>query len=199
MSDLLHKLENNEQVLLMHLAGELPAQDSAEVQRMLATDAGLRSMLDALRELDRGTADRLAVADAGRDPAAEEASVRRTLREMRRHQLEQSLRPTIDEAPASPRRYPWWIYSGGGVAAAVVILLGLWGLNVIDVMNVKDGSGPMAHVEPQPEALPNDVVMAELVRSLGGSQRVSSAEDEANRHVEALQTEQEALALFGAM
>lgn len=196
MSNLLHKLENNEQVLLMYLGDELPREDHAEVQRMLGTDAGLRAMLGELSGLRELTLGRLALLDAAPDAAAEEASVRRTLREMRRYQTEQSLRPTIDEAPVPGRRYPWWVYSAGSIAAAVVILLGLWGLNVIDVLDTRPTT-PIVNND-QSDALPRDVIMAELERSLGGWQ-ASAEETEAGRHVEALQAEENALALFGSM
>ena len=72
MSNLLHKLENNEQVLLMYLGDELPPEEHAEVQRMLGTDAGLRAMLDELSGLRELTLGRLAVLDAVPDAAAEE-------------------------------------------------------------------------------------------------------------------------------
>lgn len=196
MSNLLHKLENNEQVLLMYLGGELPPQDAAEVQRMLDTDAGLRAMLVEMEAVHEQTVDHLALLDAAPDPAAEEASIRRTLREMRRFQTEQALRPVREEQPASVRRYPWWMYSAGSVAAAVIIMLGLWGMGVIDVL---DKTRPGGNGTQVVEGVSQEVLVAELQRSFGGNRHVAWAGDEAEDHIRALEADEEVLALFGSM
>ena len=65
MSSLLQQLENNEAVLLMYLADELPAEDRAEVEQMLATDAGMRAALESLRDVTRRVDEGLAAADRG--------------------------------------------------------------------------------------------------------------------------------------
>jgi hypothetical protein len=51
MGSLLQQLENNEAVLLMYLADELPAEDRLEVEQLLARDAGLRAELERLRDM----------------------------------------------------------------------------------------------------------------------------------------------------
>jgi anti-sigma factor RsiW len=193
MSSLLQQLENNEQVLLMYLAGELPAQDRAEVQRMLGNDAGLRAMLEELSDLDGQLQGDLAGLAGRTGPAAGEASIRRTIRQMRRRQVEQALRPQADEQPAATRRYPWWMYSAGAAAAAVVILVGLWGVGVIDVL---DTHRPSVVLD---DSTVQDVVLAELQRSLGGGLHAWQIEDEVERHLVALQVEDDVLALFGGL
>src|SRR5688572_19642100 len=63
MSTLLQHL-NNESILLMYLAGELPAEDRAEVEQMLAGDPRLRDELEQLRAAYEGVGSALAEADA---------------------------------------------------------------------------------------------------------------------------------------
>ena len=41
MSELLHNLENNQAILLMYLADELPAEDRREIDQLLLVDASL--------------------------------------------------------------------------------------------------------------------------------------------------------------
>src|SRR5689334_12962960 len=50
MPSLLQQLENNDAVLLMYLADELPADASIGVEQMLASDPSLRAVLEKLRE-----------------------------------------------------------------------------------------------------------------------------------------------------
>lgn len=75
MTSYLQQLENNEAILLMYLAGELPESDRAEVEQMLGSDARLRADLailrqtqelafDALESLDELPRPRLATGDA---------------------------------------------------------------------------------------------------------------------------------------
>ena len=50
MNSLLHELQNNEAILLMYLANELPPQDREEVEHMLDRDANLRLELAKIQE-----------------------------------------------------------------------------------------------------------------------------------------------------
>ena len=61
----LEKLENNEFILLMYLADELPAEDKAEVDQLLATDRGLRAQWVELRAAQSGFSERLGAAGRG--------------------------------------------------------------------------------------------------------------------------------------
>ena len=61
---MLEQLENNEFVLLMYLAGELPAEDRVEVEAMLSTDPILRAELDRLQSAQEAIGDALARLDA---------------------------------------------------------------------------------------------------------------------------------------
>lgn len=131
MSSMLEHLENNEAILLMYLAGELPAQDRLEVEHMLAGDACLRAELQRLRELDDSLACRLLSAETA--PARQEMAIRRTLREMRRYQLQLQARPVAAVA-SQPwwQRAPSWAYPMAAAAAVIFLLLGLWGLGAFE-------------------------------------------------------------------
>jgi hypothetical protein len=127
VSNLLRQLENNEAVLLMYLADELPPEDRAEVARMLAADAGMRAELERMREAYDGFAGAMPALDrATRLPVPEAVGVRRVVREMRQWQTRRLAR-----LPASPPdiglRYPWWAYPLAAAASIVNAYLVWWG------------------------------------------------------------------------
>jgi hypothetical protein len=133
MASILQQLENNEAILLMYLADELPSEDRLEVEQMLRNDAGLRAMLDRLRETQRGSMSFLGELDAAIPLPDEDGAVRRLIRTMRKRQLELAARPA-EAPPAAPlhKRLPAWAYPIVSVAAAIIIALGLWGVGVFD-------------------------------------------------------------------
>ncbi len=133
MKSLLHILQDSESVLLMHLAGELPPEDQAEVDAMLATDAGLRHQLEILRashdqvsatfaQADQAVAHRIAVTTARKqaDRAIAAWSVRRTLQ-------------PLAVAPRSPLRQ-WLVYTA---SAAAVIALATAGFVIFSTPEVR--------------------------------------------------------------
>ena len=75
MPSLLQQLENNEAVLLMYLADELPTDDLAEVEQMLANDPGLRAELESLRAAHATVLDGLHELDHQSLPAVSDAVV----------------------------------------------------------------------------------------------------------------------------
>ncbi len=126
---MIESLENNEVVLLMYLANELPPVDRAEVTQMLASDANLRATLRQLESAHDGIEKGLRRLDASAHHAAsaEDAAVRRVLRAMTR-QLATPAR--IVSTPVSePRRltYPWWTYPTSAAAAILLAFLTWWG------------------------------------------------------------------------
>lgn len=134
MQNLLEQLENNEVVLLMYLAGELPDEDREEVSALLATDKGLRDELENLRATMADANALIGVADShGRLPIAESVAVRNTLRSMRRWRLEHPPRmeqPTVDKG----LRYAWWLYPSSAAAMLLIAALVWWGVrNDVDV------------------------------------------------------------------
>ncbi|MGD0541535.1 MAG: hypothetical protein ABSB33_08455, partial [Tepidisphaeraceae bacterium] len=64
MKDSVQNLEGNEAILLMYMADELPQADRLEVERMLATDAGLRGELEILRQTQKLAYDSLKTLDS---------------------------------------------------------------------------------------------------------------------------------------
>ncbi|HEY1922466.1 MAG TPA: hypothetical protein VGG44_06845 [Tepidisphaeraceae bacterium] len=70
MKSLLLELENNEAILLMYMADELPTSDRLEVEQMLASDPTLRAELDILRQTQQLAFDSLQTLDSVSRPAA---------------------------------------------------------------------------------------------------------------------------------
>jgi len=108
MSNLLHELENNEAILLMYLAGELPEEDRVEVEQMLASDAALRAELLELAALQDELTGVLARADGSGDQPRREAVVRQVSRAMTAARL-QPLAPKTapTQAPRFRLRIAW--------------------------------------------------------------------------------------------
>jgi hypothetical protein len=131
MPTLFQQLENNESMLLMYLAGELPPEDVQEVEQMLARDGGLRAELASIRAAQdvvfAGLAD-LDRAEAGLPSAkaAQAASVRNVERMMRQWQADR-----LKIAPAAPTRrwmqMPGWTYPAAAVASVLIGALIYWG------------------------------------------------------------------------
>ena len=160
MSDMLSQLDR-ESRLLMYLAGELDPPDMAEMERLLAADAQLRRELELLIAL-HGRIDGI----LGGAVKADEACVQRTLRALRR----QSLAGPVEAAPsrASPRRRRAVIgYSLFAAAAAIALVIGLWGLDVFD---------------PAPRNLIDGAEAGDLALAGQSSPKL----DEADEHVRAL-------------
>src|SRR5258708_999678 len=123
---MLHELENNEAVLLMYVAGELPPDDRAEVEQLLASDAGLRAELEQLRDTHAQVKQ---VLESAQGPSiSEETAVRQTLRAMLRFQLEQRDKPAApaDEMPRR-LRLPNWTYPFAAAAMLIIAYVAWWG------------------------------------------------------------------------
>jgi hypothetical protein len=127
MTSLLHQLENNEAILLMYVADELSAEDRAEVEQMLGSDAGMRAELERLRAVREAAMAALASADeATRLPVSENVAVRRVMRMMRQWQIDHAQAPP-PEATVSELRFPWWSYPLTTAAAVLIAFLVWWG------------------------------------------------------------------------
>lgn len=130
MPHLLERLENNEAVLLMYLAGELPAEDQAEVEQMLTTDVQLAAELVRLRATIIDHEAMLRGADAqSRLPVAESVAVRNTLRRMRQWRLEHPKQPAAPMVKPG-LAYPWWAYPTSAAAMLLLAMLVWWGFRV---------------------------------------------------------------------
>lgn len=115
---LLEQLDNNEAILLMYLAGELPESDRAEVQQMLSRDAALRDQFAQLAALQDSVSSVIAQADTRSLHARREAAARQFARDFA------SFTPATVAAAPQPshhrNRLGWLRYP---VAAAAILLL----------------------------------------------------------------------------
>ena len=131
MSSLIHELDLDG-LMLMHVAGELPAEDAAEVAQLLSTDAGLRERLAAVgRDVAAGEA-ALAAADhvdpPAASPSASSVALRKVDRAVRQWHVDRAV-GRQSTAPAGERqpRFPAWAYPAAAAAAVVVGTLSWWG------------------------------------------------------------------------
>jgi hypothetical protein len=155
MSNLLHELENNEAILLMYLAGELPEEDRVEVEQMLASDPALRAELADLAALHDELTGVLAQADGSGDQPRREAVVRQVSRAMTAARL-QPIR--TNSAPAQAARFrlriAWWAYP---IAAAALLVVGIMLLSdnrPVNLPSPHPDRGPYVQeiIEQQPTA-----------------------------------------------
>jgi len=126
---LLHQLENNEGVLLMYLAGELPAQDRGDVEQMLAADPGMRAELERLRETVGQVETALAALDASdRLPMSADVAARRVGRMASQWNAERLVAEAAAAAARAqrPHRVSKWAYPAAAIAACALISWGIW-------------------------------------------------------------------------
>ena len=128
MASLIHEIENNESLLLMFLSGELPPEDHADVQQMLAGDAGLRAELSRLQASYDFAMDSLTRLDADRAAAAGEShAIRQARRAMKQWQVDRLNRQPM-QAPAARRHIPAWVYPSAVAAMLLIGTLTYWGI-----------------------------------------------------------------------
>jgi anti-sigma factor RsiW len=148
---------NKKSLLLLYLAGELPAEEREQVDRMQATDATLRAELEKLSGAVDSFESGMALLDA-RPVPAESLMVRRIGSAMRRH-----IADRLVEAEPAPARRNWnasrWAWPAAA-AAILVVSLGYWGMQpdgrvknpAINNGIVKVPRVPGNPVTPTPEA-----------------------------------------------
>jgi len=197
MSELTDQLQSNrEAVLLLYLADELPGADRAELERILSSDSGLRMELEGVRELQAAVAGGLEQMDVARPlHVSEEVSTRRVMREIRRFQLELSSRAPVQLEASSLRSWPKWVYPVGAAAAAIVMVLGLWGVGVIDFQPTlaEQNRSQMQHYEGDEYPMYRDQVVQErlariLLASFGADESDHAADVEETEDPAALRS-----------
>lgn len=140
MSSLLQQLENNETVLLMYLAGELPDADRAEVEQMLAADPALRVALAEMTAMNEHMATVFAQADGALHLSRREAAVRQVSLAINQAKVEGHRTPApAAEQARSRTRIPVWAYP---LAAAAMLVVGIM------VFNKKQPVGPINGGDP---------------------------------------------------
>lgn len=174
MRSLLQQLENNEAILLLYTAGELPPEDRAEVEQMLARDPALRAALEDLRALEQGTAALCAAADAVAPRPRVDAAVRRLAPVLARYAADAAAPP----APAPRRRLHvgWWAYPVAA-AAAIVIGLILWAI-FAPAPSFGPPAGPQFVDVATPRLTPDDTADPNLVALSQLERRVRDELDE---------------------
>ena len=120
MSNLLSQLENNEAVLLLYLAGELPQEDCIEVQRMLERDSSLRAQCIAMDRLVNRAALSFGMDSALAATAPAERARERLSPVFRRWTAQRLSQPAPVPQLVSLHRTPWFLYP---LAAAAMILV----------------------------------------------------------------------------
>jgi hypothetical protein len=119
MKDSVQNLEGNEAILLMYMADELPQADRLEVERMLATDAGLRGELEILRQTQKLAYDSLKTLDSMTRPATPPivalGQVSRLI-----HQWAEQRRQPVAAVAAVHQPLPWRRISATAAAVLVV-------------------------------------------------------------------------------
>src|SRR5689334_4872933 len=113
MGSLISQLDN-ESVLLMYLAGELPGSDRIDLERRLATDPALAQALANLREAQSRIDDAMRAADATVQlPISREVAVRRVGRAIQQWQIDRH-KPRAAARERRPFHLPWWAYPAAG-------------------------------------------------------------------------------------
>lgn len=135
---------DNDSILMMYLVGELPAEDGADVERMLANDAGLRAKLDELRAAYAGAGDAIADADARERIVLPAATAARRVGLAARswHAARMARQPVENGATPERRqlRFPWWCYPLASAAAVALAAVSWWGF--------QPDHGPGRHYDP---------------------------------------------------
>src|SRR4051794_3951618 len=151
MRSLLHQLENNETVLLMYLAGELPPQDRAEVEQLLADDPGMRAELERLRETVAQVETALAELDkTERLPMSADVAGQRVGRMVSQWNADRLAAEASAAAAraARPHRVSKWAYPAAAIAACALISWGIWWASN---SGVNGTMGPVASTVPSVE------------------------------------------------
>lgn len=126
MSNLLSQLENNEAVLMLYLAGELPQEDCIEVQRMLERDSALRAQCVAMDRLVNRAALSFGM-DAALAAAAPAERARQRVSPVFRQWTAQRLsRPAPVSQAAELHHTPWFLYPLGAAAIILVAVAIFW-------------------------------------------------------------------------
>jgi anti-sigma factor RsiW len=125
MGSILEQLDQ-ESVVLMYVAGELPAEDAAEVVRRLAADPKLAEELERVTASLAFCEGALSADDeATRLPMSAETAVRRMSRAMKQWQVDRLTKKTMQPGSRQPFRLPVWSYPVG-VAVAVIVAMLIW-------------------------------------------------------------------------
>ena len=140
MKSYLQQLENNEAILLMYLADELPLQDRQEVDQMLASDPSLRAELEILRQTHDLAFDALRSLDSMTRPVLMPLAAQRRVGELIRRWINLHYQ-SADDTPRSNWQLPWRRI---GVAIAASLMIGFYIYTVYHQKFGPEDNGPVA-------------------------------------------------------
>jgi anti-sigma factor RsiW len=120
----LQHLESNEAVLLMYLGNELPEQDRAEVEAMLASDSRLRTELENLRKIHQLAFDALESLDAITRPPVPLIAAQNRISKLVREWVDRRRQSTM-AVSGSRGQFPWW-RSAFAAAASLMVVYYIW-------------------------------------------------------------------------
>ena len=163
MQSLLEKLENNEAVLLMYLADELPADDRAEVDSQLLNDPQLRDQLAQLRQTDQSIASQLNSSPTVPMESRQNRLVQQVTLAMIQQQArkDEHARQIADNTPARRSlRIPNWAYPIATAAMVLIAFIAYWGFT--------KGNDQVATTDPSPihDTVSDEVIDARFVDRL---------------------------------
>ncbi len=128
MPPLLQQLENNEAVLLMYLADELPSEDRLEVEQMIASDPGMERELKQLRLAQQTVLSGLNDLDQATPmPVSESVTLRQVSRVMKQWHVDRFTRPPQVAEVRPQLRFPWWVYPCASAASILIATMVWWG------------------------------------------------------------------------
>lgn len=122
---MIERLDNNENILLMYLSGELPAADRRDVEQMLSADSSLRSELQRLQSAQQMIEQGLQSWDQSDPlPGGNDFAARAVAREIRQRLAR--TRVAVEAPAAERRRRSWnWAYPAAA-AAAIAVASAVW-------------------------------------------------------------------------
>lgn len=196
MRSLLEHLEGHDAVLLMYLADELPAEDRARVEQMLASDPALAGRLEHLRAAQDAVDGAITRADAAHPLSGSEAAgVRQVGRIIRNWQAQRLAKTAVKHSLHGPRalRFPYWSYPLAA-AAAVTVAFVTWYVNLPEPGSTGEQGTSLAQNDatlgdpafPDPLASgdpndPGDAMQFASIDSLSDSSGVAELETELRR------------------
>ena len=131
MGSLIHELDNDA-LLILYVADELPPEDRADVEQQLGVDAVLRAELALIQADAEAATAALEGADrldppAGTSASAEAVALRRVGRAFRQWQVDKLVRSRPAPTPERQPRFPRWAYPAATAAAVLLVTAGIFG------------------------------------------------------------------------
>lgn len=192
MASHIQQLEN-EALLLMYLADELPPEDRAEVDQLLATDAMMRA---ELQRVSAALADYTAGMDAldavTHEPVAEPVAVRQIGRMMAQWHADRAAQP-VEEPPAKAMRIRWFWYPAGAAAVVLIGMIAWWGFRGDTGTNIPPTGGFANRFVPfQPDDTPTPPDPEQQAMAALLQKSLESSDDATDRQVVALSSDENA-------